>query len=289
MNFYRKKALLLFIGIFTFTFVFADEGEDLFNLTCKVCHTIGKGRLVGPDLKNVTEKRNQDWLISFIKSSSSVINSGDADAKAIFEEYNKLLMPDNNYSDAQIIAILNYIGGGSSATGVQGETQGETQAEVPVADILSELTPENINTGAYLFEGKQRLTNGGPVCSSCHKVIDERIFSSGTLAKDLSESHDNMGSAGLMAIIKSPPYPVMKEAYKNHALTEGEVMNLGAYLKSVSEQRVNQKPADFSLEFFVYGLIFFVMIVMGTVTLYSKRKKLAVNHDILNRPSKVVN
>ena len=289
MNYYRKKALLLFIGIFTFTFVFADEGEDLFKLTCKVCHTIGKGRLVGPDLMNVAEKRSQDWLISFIKSSTSVINSGDTDAKAIFEEYNKMLMPDNNYSDAQIMAILNYIGPGISGTGVPVEAKTEEAVEAPVVDILSDVTPENINTGAHLFEGKQRLLNGGPVCSSCHKVTDERIFSSGTLAKDLSESYDNMGSAGLMAIIKSPPYPVMKQAYKNHDLSEGEVINLAAYLKSVNEQRVNQNPADFRLEFIVYGLIMFVTIVMGTVTLYSKRKKLAVNHDILNRPSKVVN
>ncbi len=281
MNLYRMKALLLFTGIFTFTFAFADEGEALFKSTCKVCHTIGKGKLIGPDLKNVTEKRSQDWLLSFIKSSTSLINSEDVDAKAIFEEYNKLLMPDNNYTDAQIMAILNYIGSGSSGTGVQ--------AEVPAADILSDLTPENINTGAYLFGGKQRLTNDGPVCSSCHKVTDERIFSSGTLAKDLSESYDNMGSSGLAAIITNPPYPVMKQAYKNHDLTEGEVINLTAYLKSVIEQRANQRPADFSMKFIIYGLLFFVAIFMSTILLYFKRKKFAVNHDILNRPSKVIN
>jgi len=281
MNIYRMRTLLLIFGIFVFTIVSADEGEDLFKTTCAACHTIGKGRLVGPDLNNITEKRSQDWLLSFIKSSTAMVNSGDADAKAIFEDYNKLLMPDNNYTDAQVMAVLNYIGKGGS-----GDAAG---SGAPAVDILSKVTPENISAGAQLFAGKQRLTNGGPVCSSCHKVTDERIFSSGTLAKDLSESHDNMGSAGIAAIIKSPPYPVMKQAYKNHDLTEEEIINLTAYLKSVSEQRIYQRPTDFSVFFAILGIVVFVMIFMSTIILYFKRKKLAVNHDILNRPSKVVN
>jgi len=275
------KTLLLIIGIFAFTILSAGEGEDLFKKTCAACHTIGQGRLVGPDLKNVTEKRSQDWLISFIKSSTKKINSGDADAKAIFDEYNKLLMPDNNYTDAQVLAVLNYISTGGSGNGVL--------ATVPAVDILSGITSENINIGASLFSGNQRLTNGGVACSSCHKVRDERIFSSGTLAKDLSESYDVMGSAGVAAIIKSSPFPVMNTAYKNHALTEDEVLNLTAYLKSVSEQRIYQLPTDFSMFFAFFGVVVFVMIFMSTVILYFKRKKFPVNKEILDRPSKVIN
>ena len=281
MNFYRMKTFLLIVGIFAITSMSADEGEDLFKTTCAACHTIGKGRLVGPDLQNITGKRSQDWLISFIKSSTKKINSGDADAKAIFEEYNKLLMPDNNYTDAQVMAVLNYIDRGGSGDG--------TQDAAPAVDILSETTAENIGAGLRLFSGNQRLSNGGAACSSCHKVRDERIFSSGTLAKDLSESYDVMGSAGIAAIIKSSPFPVMNTAYKNHALTEEEVLNLSAYLKSVSQQRIYQRPTDFSLFFAFFGIAVFVIILMSTIILYFKRKKLPVNYKILSRPSKVVN
>ena len=281
MNFYRMKTLLLIIGIFAFTNMSAGEGEDLFKKTCAACHTIGQGRLVGPDLKNVTEKRSQDWLLSFIKSSTKMINSGDTDAKAMFEEYNKLLMPDNNYTDAQVVAVLSYIDQGGSGDGAQ--------AGAPAVDILSGITPENINIGASLFSGNLRLTNGGAACSSCHKVRDERIFSSGTLAKDLSESYEMMGSAGVAAIIKSSPFPVMNTAYKNHALTEEEVLNLTAYLKSVSKQRIYQIPTDFSMFFAFFGVVVFAMIFMSTVILYFKRKKFPVNKEILDRPSKVIN
>lgn len=277
----QMKTILIILGISMMTMGRANEGEQLFNKTCAACHTIGKGRLVGPDLLNITEKRSQEWLISFIKSSTSMIKSGDPEAVAIFKEYNHLLMPDNPYSDAQIISILEYISQGGSNT--------EAGDNTVAVDILSETTADNINTGLRLFSGSQQLTNGGAACTSCHKVRDERIFSSGTLAKDLSESFDVMGSAGMAAVIKNPPFPVMQVAYANHALTEEEVINLTAYLKSVSKERIYQRPSDFSTFFAVLGIGAFIMILLTTIILYFKRKKFPVNREILDRPSKVIN
>jgi cytochrome c551/c552 len=193
------KTLLTIFGFFILTMGNANEGQDLFKATCAACHTIGKGRLVGPDLKNITEKQNQDWLIAFIKSSTSMIKSGDVDAVAISKEYNGLLMPDNAYSDSQIISILGYIKTGGS----------QDSEPLAVVDILSETTDANINSGALLFSGKTRLSSGGAACNSCHSVKDERVFSSGSLAKDLTQSWEIMGSSGVAAIIKSPPFPVM--------------------------------------------------------------------------------
>ncbi len=66
------KTLFTVIALFIFNLGNASEGQDLYKTTCAACHTIGKGRLVGPDLLNVTEKRDQEWLVAFIKSSQSV-------------------------------------------------------------------------------------------------------------------------------------------------------------------------------------------------------------------------
>lgn len=273
------RTLLTILGLFMIFLGNANEGEDLFNLTCKACHTVGKGKLVGPDLQNITDKKSQDWLISFIKSSGSMIKSGDADAIAISKEFNGILMPDNLYSDAQIVSILDYIKGGGPKDGEQ----------VAVVDILSTTTSDNINAGASLFSGQTRLSNGGAACNSCHSVKDERIFSGGTLAKNLTETWDNMGSAGVAAVVRNSPFPVMNKAYLDHPLTEEEVIDLTAYLKSVSQERYYQRTSDFSLAFATFGLVFFVMIFIVTVALYFNRKSYPVNIDILNRPSKVVN
>ncbi len=272
------RTLLTLFGLFIFILGNANEGQDLYKATCAACHTIGKGRLVGPDLIGISEKRNQDWLISFIKSSTAMIKSGDPEAKAIADEYKGLLMPDNTYSDSQILSILEYI--------EQGESGG--QASVAV-DILAGTTSENINAGAHLFSGEQGFENGGVACASCHSVKDERIFSSGTLAKELTETWEIMGSSGVAAILKSSPFPVMNIAYKNHSLTEQEVIDLTAYLKSVSEERYYQRSSDFSMAFAFFGIAFFLMIVVSTVVIYFKRKSNPVNSEILNRPSKVVN
>jgi len=274
------KMLLLFVGIFIFSVSRGDEGKDLFNLTCAACHTIGKGRLVGPDLLNVSDKHSQEWLVSFIKSSSSMIKSGDEKAVAIYQEYNNLLMPDNTYSDDQVNNIIAYIDQGGSADGSD---------TIPAVDILDGTTADNVKNGMQLFAGELQFTNGGATCTSCHNVRDDRIFSSGTLAKDLSETYEIMGSAGIAAIIKNPPFPVMLAAYNNHSLTEEEIIDLTAYLKSVSEERIYQRPRDFSVIFASFGFLVFIMIISSTIILYFKRKRLAVNQKLLDKPSKVVN
>lgn len=280
MNKNLMKYILLIVGIFSFANGRADEGKQLFDRTCAACHTIGKGRLVGPDLSGISQKRTKEWLVSFIKSSTSVIKSGDTDAVAIFKEYNSLMMPDVDYSEAQIVSILNYISSDRSSG---------AQEQTVVTDILSGTTMENVRVGLLLFSGRQPFTNGGPACVACHKVKDERIFSSGTLAKDLTLSYEIMKSAGMAAVIKNPPFPVMNAAYANHGLTEEEATNLTAYLKTVSEERYYQRPTDFSTTFAFFGFVVFAMIFMSTVLLYFKRKKFPVNREILDRPSKVIN
>lgn len=84
-------------------------GEKLFKTYCTACHTIGKGKLVGPDLKGVETRRKEDWLIKFIKSSQTMVKAGDAQAVKVFNDYGKIPMPDQNLSDAEIKSIIGYI------------------------------------------------------------------------------------------------------------------------------------------------------------------------------------
>jgi mono/diheme cytochrome c family protein len=90
------------------TFAQAPDVATLFQ-PCAACHSIGKGKLVGPDLNKVTERRDRDWLHKFIKNSQAVVQSGDDYAVKLFEANNKIPMPPFAYSDEQIDAVLNYI------------------------------------------------------------------------------------------------------------------------------------------------------------------------------------
>lgn len=87
-----------------------DNGEAVFKQTCAACHSIGRGRLVGPDLANIHQRRPEDWIISFVKSSQTVIKSGDKYADSLFTAYNKTPMPDHpNITDVQMKDLLTYI------------------------------------------------------------------------------------------------------------------------------------------------------------------------------------
>ena len=86
----------------------ANKGKKLFNANCAACHKLDQ-RLIGPPLKGVTAKRDQEWLKKWIHNSAELIASGDADAKAIFEEYGNIPMTAfPKLSDSDIADILAY-------------------------------------------------------------------------------------------------------------------------------------------------------------------------------------
>ena len=106
-----KSCILLLAVLFSFTFQVSaqPDGAQIFKANCTACHTVGGGRLVGPDLEGVTKKRNADWLKQWINSSSDLIASGDADAIAIFEEYDKVAMTNFYFSDEDSEALIAYL------------------------------------------------------------------------------------------------------------------------------------------------------------------------------------
>ncbi len=86
----------------------AAAGKALFNSLCAACHKLD-GNSIGPPLRNISEKRNLEWLQSWIKNSQALINSGDAEAVAIYNEYNQVAMPPfPQLSDTDIENILAY-------------------------------------------------------------------------------------------------------------------------------------------------------------------------------------
>ena len=106
-----KSCILLLAVVFTFSFQTSaqPDGAQIYKANCTACHMIGGGRLVGPDLQGITEKRTKDWLKKWINSSSELIASGDADAIAIFEEYNKSVMTNFYFSDEEYEALYSYL------------------------------------------------------------------------------------------------------------------------------------------------------------------------------------
>ena len=65
----------------------AERGEALFQAKgCSGCHTVGGGRLTGPDLAGVTERRDFGWIVAMITKPDSMIKA-DSTARQLFAEY----------------------------------------------------------------------------------------------------------------------------------------------------------------------------------------------------------
>lgn len=112
----------------------AIAGEKLYKNNCKACHSIGANKVVGPGLQGINEKRSKEWLVKWIQNSAELIASGDADANAIFEEYNKMPMPAQAVSEDEITAILAYIANPPGEKAATTETTETAVTDAPKKD-----------------------------------------------------------------------------------------------------------------------------------------------------------
>lgn len=115
LRLFSHSFLMLFIAVLSASTVQAQEftgdvanGKSLFNGQCAACHKLDK-KVVGPALGDVTTRRSKEWLYAWIKDNQALRESGDADAIAIYEEYNGSIMPAfPGLSDDDINDILAY-------------------------------------------------------------------------------------------------------------------------------------------------------------------------------------
>lgn len=134
-----KPQILFFIILIFCSVSFTTYGQDigigekLFKERCQVCHSIGKGKVVGPDLKNVANRRDEDWIIKFVQSPSALIESGDETAVKVFNEHDQIPMPDHkDLQDPDVKNIIAFISDKSSIP-----------ASAPETDKIESKTPSN--------------------------------------------------------------------------------------------------------------------------------------------------
>ena len=84
-------------------------GQYLFQSNCSVCHTLGEGKRIGPDLKGVTARRNSAWLTRYIQMPNKVQAEGDAIAAALANQFPDVRMPNLNLAAGDVAAVISYI------------------------------------------------------------------------------------------------------------------------------------------------------------------------------------
>jgi len=102
----------------------AGKGNYLFQTRCAACHTIGRGDGLGPDLLNVTARRERSWLARYLAEPDRMLAEGDELAKELFAKYRNVRMPNLRLDSEEVSALLSHIDGESRAA--------VEQAPVPV-------------------------------------------------------------------------------------------------------------------------------------------------------------
>lgn len=265
---------LVYLSISTVHAAPADEGQAIFQQKCQSCHTVGKGRTVGPDLQGVTSKRDRSWLVKFITAPDQVIAQGDPTAKQLVQEFG-MPMPNLGVSEKDAEALLAYLEAQSGA-GKAPEPQGGAVSR-PAAETVAATGDANI--GRALFTGEVGFANGGAACISCHNANSVGGFGGGSLARDLTISYGTLGPASMKAIITAAPFPVMKAAFANSPLTDAEVENLIAFLRQESTGQT-LAPAPNTLAFPLLALVIF-FVVLGLIQFAWRRRLQGVRQPLL--------
>lgn len=84
-----------------------ETGETLFRTRCSSCHNFVEDG-VGPNLRNVTQLRDRNWLTRWIKEPDKMLAEKDPLAIALKQKY-RIVMPNLRLNDQDVEKLLSYI------------------------------------------------------------------------------------------------------------------------------------------------------------------------------------
>lgn len=238
-----------------------QDAEAFFKQNCTACHTIGGGKLLGPDLKGVTKTRDHEWLEKWLENPQAVIDSGDPAALKLKEEFNGIVMPTTPGMTPQMAeSLLKFIAAKS----------GETSEAAKASPAQEEpFTEKQVAEGRALFLGRQKLQAGGASCVSCHAVKSAGgVLGGGQLGPDLTLVYQRLnGRKGLEAWLKSPASATMKPIFTKHPLKPEEISALTAFFEQTSKETGTENAGAYRLRFILLGLAgaAFGLVVLGLV------------------------
>jgi len=243
-----------------------EEAAAFFKGNCMACHTIGGGRLAGPDLKNVAQRRDREWLRSFIIDPGAKISAGDPYALELLDKARGVVMPTLPQVTPEIVdALLDLI---EKESGL-GVSQFKGGAALPTP-----FTAEDLEEGREIFTGVRPLANGGTNCASCHSAPGLPGLGGGALGPDLSRVADRLGGRpGLSGWLRAPATPTMRAAFQDHPLEPEEIHALAALFDDASSRPEEAEPSGGPLVFLALGLGVAVVILGALELAYRARPR----------------
>lgn len=226
------KVLPLLLMAFLAVAALPAVGQDaatVFRQSCMSCHTVGGGRLVGPDLKDVTTRRDPAWVQDFIYNPKKYLDGSDPYVLKLKEESRGAIMPQiagmTPDRAAELVRLLDE------------ESALEVSQFVGLSIGDQPFTEADIQKGYELFVGTRPLENGGSACINCHSATDLPLLGGGQLGPDLTKVYERMqGRKNLASWLQAPATPTMQPLFVENVLTNDEIVPLVAYMEAASSK-----------------------------------------------------
>ncbi len=246
---------LIWITLLFTVMAHGQDAAEYFKKNCANCHTIGGGRLTGPDLKNVNQRQSREWLVNWLMDPEGVLKSGDPYAVKLQKESRGAVMTRSPGMTRDLAKrLLDLIA-------VESKKEKSQFAGLQISE--RPLLPEDIKQGRALFMGETILKNGGPSCVGCHTVNSiNTLFGGGTLGPNLTRAYARLGGRkALTSWLSAPPGLTMQPIYENQTLTGEEVLALVAFLKEETKKDV-PAPTATTVNFILIGVAGAILLLV---------------------------
>jgi len=263
----RSVSMLMLMGLTLNAAYSQDKPAELFQKNCSICHLISTERLIGPGLAGVTQRRDKAWITKFIRSSKTLIESGDKTAVQLFNDNNKIPMPEHMFlSDADISGLISYI-----------ENYKEPVKKVLTADASKKdgFTLHEIQRGERMFYGQIPFEKGTINCVSCHNTVRTDTLNWNPSAYDIARAWLEKDGTNLYEVLANPTSQKMKEDHIQ--LNEQEIYLISAFLSEVGKTGL-VKEKTFPLRLLLF-LVFGVLMALALIDLiFTHRVRYKIIH-----------
>lgn len=280
----KYKISIITLGILSIAPVceplLAQDAADFYRQNCMSCHTIGGGRLTGPDLKNVSDRKDRAWLAQFMMDPKSKIDAGDPYALQLQKDSRGAVMPT--------IVGMNKARAESLLELIIAESKLEKSHFIGMQLSERPFTPKDIEDGRQIFMGAISMKNGGAACISCHSVNGIGGLGGGMLAPDLTTVFERYeGRKTLATWLSAPATPTMQSVFKKQPLDPEEVLSLTAYFQNTL-QRAPEDASTARLNFVLIGLGGTLLMLAFFDVVWNKRFRAVRRPLVEKRRSEII-